>query len=35
MYIEESSGVTINYGNKQLGMNADMVECMVRCNVQL
>ena len=35
MYIEESSGLTINYGDKQLGMNADMLECMVRCNVPI
>lgn len=35
MYIEESSGLAINYGDKQLGMNADMLECMVRCNVPI
>lgn len=29
MYIEESSGLAINYGDKQLGMNADMVRCNV------
>ena len=35
MYIEESSGLAINYGDKQLGMNADTLECMVRCNVPI
>lgn len=35
MYIEESSGLAINHGDKQLGMNADMPECMVRCNVPI
>ena len=33
MYIEESSGLAINYGDKQLGMNPDMLECMIKCNV--
>lgn len=33
MYIEESSGLAINYGDKQLGMNTDMLECMVKYNV--
>ncbi len=27
--------MAINYGDKQLGMNADMVECMVRCDVPI
>lgn len=35
MYIEESSGLAINYGDKQLGMNADMLECMVEYNVPI
>lgn len=35
MYIEESSGLALNYVDKQLGMNADMLECMVRCNVPI
>jgi histidinol-phosphatase (PHP family) len=35
MYIEESSGLTINYGDKQLGMNTDMLECMVKYNVPI
>ncbi|NDO48477.1 hypothetical protein FMM75_03280 [Lachnospiraceae bacterium MD335] len=35
MYIEESSGLVINYGDKQLEMNADILECMVRCNVPI
>lgn len=35
MYIEESSGLAINYGDKQLGMNQDMLECMVKYNVPI
>ncbi len=27
--------MAINYDDKQLGMNADMLECMVRCNVPI
>lgn len=33
MYIEESSGLAINYGDKKLGMNPDMLECMVKHKV--
>ncbi|MDE6389266.1 MAG: PHP domain-containing protein [Lachnospiraceae bacterium] len=29
------SGLAINYGDKQLGMNADMLECMVKYNVPI
>ena len=32
MYIEESSGLAIHYGDKRLGMNTDS---MVRCNVPI
>ena len=35
MYIEESSGLAINYDDKRLGMNADMLESMVKCNVPI
>ena len=35
MYIEENSGLTINYGDKQLGMVPNMLECMVKCNVPI
>lgn len=35
MYIEESRGLAINYGDKRLGMNVDMLECMVKCNVPI
>lgn len=33
MYIEENSGLAINYGDRRLGMNLDMLECMVKCGV--
>lgn len=35
MYIEESSGLAINYDDKRLGMNADMLESMVKCDVPI
>jgi histidinol-phosphatase (PHP family) len=33
MYVEESSGLAINYSDKELGMNHRMLECMLQCNV--
>lgn len=35
MYIEESSGLAINYGNMPLGMNYDMLEAMKKENVKI
>lgn len=35
MYVEESSGLAINYGNMPLGMNYDMLEVMKKENVQI
>lgn len=30
-----NSGLAINYGDKQLGMNMDILECMVKHNVSI
>ena len=35
MYIEESSGLSINYGNMPLGMNYDMLEAMRKEGVEI
>ena len=35
MYIEESSGLAINYGNTELGMNVNMLRAMIQQNVQI
>ncbi len=35
MYIEESSGLVINYGDTELGMNEKMLKTMTRQNVQI
>lgn len=35
MYIEESSGLAINYGDKQLGMNEKMLKIMMCNNVRI
>lgn len=35
MYIEESSGLAINYGDRQLGMNRRMLEIMKKGNVSI
>lgn len=35
MYIEESSGLRINYGDRELGMNEKMLRVMVSRNVQI
>lgn len=31
--LRKAANWRLNYGDKQLGMNADMLECMVKCNV--
>lgn len=33
MYVEESSGLAINYGDTNLGMNPDMLDAMIKYNV--
>ena len=35
MYIEESSGLTVHYGDRRLGMNPDMLACMLAGNVKV
>lgn len=35
MYIEESSGLAINYGDRQLGMNRRMLEIMKKGKVSI
>lgn|SRR5574344_873328 len=35
MYIEESSGLAISYGDKKLGMNQNMLKTMLKNNVQI
>lgn len=35
MYIEQSSGLAINYGDSQLGMPSEMLESMLRYNVSI
>lgn len=35
MYIEESSGLAINYGDPDLGMNIEMLNCMLCRNVKV
>lgn len=33
MYIEESSGLALHYGDRKPGMNPDMLACMLACGV--
>ena len=33
MYIEESSGLAINYGDSELGMNKEMLNTMLKNDV--
>jgi len=35
MYIEESSGLVINYGDSELGMNKEMLNAMLKNDVQI
>lgn len=35
MYIEQSSGLAINYGDTQLGMNKEMLKYMIKNNVSI
>ena len=35
MYIEQSSGLAINYGDSRLGMNTEMLRCMIQNDVQI
>lgn len=35
MYIEESSGLAINYGDSELGMNKEMLKAMLKNDVQI
>ena len=35
MYIEESSGLVVNYGDTEAGMNKNMLRAMIQQNVQI
>lgn len=35
MYIEESSGLAINYGDPELGMNRKMLRSMLQKNIEI